>query len=83
MSTASDALDVTSSTATARPPAYDVFLEPKLRRVLPDANANGVRILANAGGLDVDGAANAAAAITPAVANLPKPRKLGKCAVIS
>jgi hypothetical protein len=31
--------------------------------VLPDANANGVRIFANAGGLNVDGAANGAVAI--------------------
>ncbi len=44
-------------------PAYDVFLESKLRRVLPDSNVNGVKIIANAGGLDVDGAANAAVAI--------------------
>ena len=44
-------------------PAYDLFLEPKLRRVLPDAKANGVKIIANAGGLDVDGAAAAAVAV--------------------
>ena len=44
-------------------PAYDVFLAAKLRRVLPDCHANGVRIIANAGGLDVEGAAEQAAAI--------------------
>jgi hypothetical protein len=38
-------------------PACDVFLKTKLRHVLPDAHANGTKVIANAGGLDVDGAA--------------------------
>ena len=43
--------------------AYDVFLEPKLRAVLAECIKNGTKIIANAGGLDVEGAARLAAKI--------------------
>ena len=43
--------------------AYDVFLEAKLRAVLAECRRNGVKIIANAGGLDIDGAAEKAATV--------------------
>ena len=43
--------------------AYDVFLEAKLHAVLAECRRNGVKIIANAGGLDIEGAAEKATAV--------------------
>lgn len=43
--------------------AYDVLLEAKLRAVLAECRRNGVKIIANAGGLDIEGAAEKAAVV--------------------
>ena len=42
---------------------YDVFLEEKLRAVLPGCIRNGVKLIANGGAADVEGAARVAAKV--------------------